>query len=71
MSANFLMNLRPWKVVTGERSVVVHIRTEGLTPRWRAQTQKEKRQQQAMARRIGAAMLRVPPSAIERVEIPR
>lgn len=71
MSAHFLTHLRPWKVVKGERSVIVHIRTKGLTPRWRKQTQKEIRLQQAMARRIGAALLRVPPSTIERVEIPR
>lgn len=55
MTAHFLMNLRPWKVASGNRSVVVHIRTKGVTPRWRRLTQKEVQQQQAMAKRLGAA----------------
>lgn len=71
MTAHFLMNLRPWKVISGDRSVVVHIRTKGITPRWRRLTQKEVRQQQAMARRLGAAMLRIPASAIDKVEMAR
>lgn len=71
MGAHFLMNLRPWRVMAGGKSVVVHVRTKGLTPRWRGLTQKEVREQQAMARRIGAAMLRVPATAIDRVEMAR
>ncbi|MDA0342390.1 MAG: hypothetical protein O3B74_12425 [Proteobacteria bacterium] len=71
MSAHFLMNLRPWKVKAGGRSVIVHIRTQGLTPRWRRLTAKEVREQQALARRLGAAMLRIPASAIDGVEMAR
>lgn len=71
MAAYFLMNLRPWKVISGNRSVVVHIRTKGVTPRWRRLTQKEVQQQQAMAKRLGAAMLRIPTSAIDKVEMAR
>lgn len=71
MTALFLMTLRPWKVVAGSRSVVVHVRTKGVTPRWRRLTQKEVEQQQAMAKRLGAAMLRLPSSAIDRVEMAR
>jgi hypothetical protein len=71
MTSHFLMNLRPWKVVAGGRSVVVHIRTKGVTPRWRRLTQKEVAQQQTMAKRLGAAMLRLPSSSIDRVEMAR
>lgn len=71
MSAHFMMNLRPWKVVAGGRSIVVHIHTKGVTPRWRRLTEREVKQQQAMAKRLGAAMLRLPASAIERVEMAR
>jgi hypothetical protein len=71
MSVHFLMNLRPWKVVAGGRSIVVHIRTKGVTPRWRRLTEREVKQQQAMAKRLGAAMLRLPASAVDRVEMAR
>lgn len=71
MQAHFLMTLRPWKVVAGGRSVVVHIRTKGVTPRWRRLTQREVEQQQVLAKRLGAAMLRLPSSAIDRVEMAR
>jgi hypothetical protein len=71
VAAHFFMHLRPWKVVAGGRSVVVHIRTDGITPRWRRLTQKEVRQQQALAKRLGAAMLRLPSSAVDRVEMAR
>ena len=71
MSAHFMMNLRPWKVVAGGRSIVVHIRTKGVTPQWRRLTEREVKQQQAMAKRLGAAMLRLPASAVERVEMAR
>jgi hypothetical protein len=71
MSAHFMMNLRPWKVVAGGRSIVVHIRTKGVTPRWRRLTAREVKQQQAMAKRLGAAMLRLPASAVDRVEMAR
>ena len=71
MTAHFLMNLRPWKVASGNRLVVVHIRTKGVTPRWRRLTQKEVQQQQAMAKRLGVAMLRIPASAIDKVEMAR
>jgi hypothetical protein len=71
MTAHFLMNLRPWKVIAGNRSVVVHVRTDGVTPRWRRLTQREVEQQQALAKRLGAALLRLPASAVDRVEMAR
>ena len=53
------------------QSVVVHVHTKGLTPRWRTLTQQEVREQQAVARRIGAALLRVSATAVDRVDMAR
>lgn len=69
MRAHFFWTARPWKVSAYGRSVVIHVRTNGLTPRWRKPTASEVAQQRALARRLGATRLRVTAAEVEKVEM--